>query len=97
MAVVDMWTDVELGADLLYRSAWQLGGPIGAPRQDAAVAKLFLTRALREATRTAIGFAGLTPDHLVMRAYRDVLGLAAIGGGEDLLRAVVAGALLDLG
>lgn len=97
MAVVDMWTDVELGADLLYRAAWQLGQPSGTPRQDTAVAKLFLTRAVREATRTAIGFAGLAPDHLVERAYRDVLGLAAIGGGEDLLRAVVAGALLELG
>ena len=97
MAVVDMWTDVELGADLLYRAAWQLGQPSGTPRQDTAVAKLFLTRALREATRTATGFAGLAPDHLVERAYRDVLGLAAIGGGEDLLRAVVAGALLELG
>jgi hypothetical protein len=33
----------------------------------------------------------------VERAHRDVLGLAAVGGGEDLLRAVVAGALLQLG
>jgi alkylation response protein AidB-like acyl-CoA dehydrogenase len=97
MAVVDIWTDVELGADLLYRAAWQLGQPTGVPRQDAAVAKLFLTRALRDATSTALGFAGLTPNHLVERAYRDVLGLAAIGGGEDLLRTVVAGALLELG
>lgn len=97
LAVVDLQTRVELGAGLLYRAAWQLGRLERAPRQDAAVAKLFLARAVQDAARTAAGFAGLTPHHLVERTHRDAWGLAAIGGGEEVLRSVVAGALLELG
>lgn len=97
LAVVDLQTRVELGSDLLYRASWQLGRLDHAPRQDAAIAKLFLTRAVQDAARTAAGFAGLVPHHLVERTHRDALALAAIGGGEEVLRSVIAGAVLALG
>ena len=97
LAVVDLHTQVELGADLLYRAAWQLGRLARPPRQDAAVAKLFVARAAADAARTAAGLAGLEYDSIVERISRDVLALAAIGGGEDVLRSVVADALLTLG
>ncbi|PKW16288.1 acyl-CoA dehydrogenase family protein [Saccharopolyspora spinosa] len=96
-AIVDMRTKVELGSDLLYRAAGQLDRPEPAPRQDAAAAKLFITRAAQDIARTAAGIAGLTPHHLAERAQRDSLLLAATGGGQEILRSVVAGALLGLG
>jgi alkylation response protein AidB-like acyl-CoA dehydrogenase len=97
MAVVDLQTRVELGSTLLHRAAWQLGRGEPAPRMDGATAQLFLAAAVRDAADTAAGFAGTTPHHLVERSRRDVLALAATGGGEQVLRSVVAGALLDMG
>lgn len=96
LAVVDLRTRVELAATLLYRAAWQLGASKRAPRQDAAAAKLFMAAALREAVRVVGGFAGIGTPALLERASRDLLALTA-GGGEEVLRAVIAGALLELG
>jgi len=97
MAVVDLQTRLELGATLLYLAAWQLDRVERAPRLDAATAKLFLVGAVRDALDTAAGFAGVGPHHLVERTRRDVLELAGTGGGDEVLRSVIAGALLDLG
>lgn len=95
LAVVDVQTQVELGADLLYRAAWQLDRLDRAPRQDAAAARLFLLRAVAEAVRTATGLAGPDPDAVLIRTSRDLAAFTAIGGGEEILRPVIAGALLD--
>ncbi len=97
LAVVDSQTRVELGAALLYRAAWQLGELERAPRCDAATAALFLLAAVRDAVDTAAGFAGIAPHHVVERTRRDLLALAAGGGGQEVLRSVIAGALLELG
>jgi alkylation response protein AidB-like acyl-CoA dehydrogenase len=96
LAVVDIQTQVELGAGLLYRAAWQLDQLDQASRRDTASAKLFLANAVRDAVTTAGEFARVTPHHLVERINRDVLALTA-GGGAEVLRSVVAGALLELG
>jgi len=96
-AVVDVQTRVELGATLLYRVAWQLGRAERAPRADAAAAKLFLVGAVREALRTATEFAGTGAGDILERTGRDALALAGSGGGDEVLRSVVAGALLELG
>jgi alkylation response protein AidB-like acyl-CoA dehydrogenase len=97
LAVVDLQTRVELGAMLLYRVAWQLGRAESVPRADTAAAKLFLVGAVREALHTATRFAGIGAGGLLERTGRDVLALAGSGGGDEVLRSVVAGALLDLG
>jgi alkylation response protein AidB-like acyl-CoA dehydrogenase len=97
MAVVDLQTRAELSATLLYRAAWQLGRLNRAPRQDSATAKLFLVGAVRDALATAAGFTGIAPPPVLERAGRDVLALAGSGGSDEVLRSVVAGALLELG
>jgi alkylation response protein AidB-like acyl-CoA dehydrogenase len=97
LAVADLRTQLELAATLLYRAAWQLGQPAPTPRADTAVAQLFLAAALRDAVDTAAGFAGNALHHMVQRVRRDVPALAANGGGEQVLRSVVAGSLLKLG
>jgi alkylation response protein AidB-like acyl-CoA dehydrogenase len=96
MSVVDLYTRIELGSGLLSRAAWQLGKEEPAPRLDAAVAKLFLARAVGEAADAAARLADFTPHHLVERTHRDVLALNTCSGNE-VLRSVVAGALLELG
>jgi alkylation response protein AidB-like acyl-CoA dehydrogenase len=96
LAVVDIQTQVELGSGLLYRAAWQLDRMDQAPRQDTAMTKLFLANAVRDAVTTAGKFTRITPHHLVERVNRDVLALTASGGAE-VLRSVVAGAMLGLG
>src|SRR5262249_45859448 len=96
MAVVDLQTRAEMGAGLLYRAAWPLGRLDRAPRLDSATAKLFLVGAVRDALGTAAGFAGITPHPMLERAGRDVHALSGCGGAE-VLRSVVAGALLQLG
>jgi alkylation response protein AidB-like acyl-CoA dehydrogenase len=93
MAVVDLHTRTELAAGLLYRAAWELGGPDRPTRLAAATAKLFLAEALRDAVRTAAGLGGISPDPLVERTGRDLYALA----GDEVLRSVAAGALLELG
>jgi alkylation response protein AidB-like acyl-CoA dehydrogenase len=96
MSVVDLFTSVELGSGLLSRAAWQLGNQEPTPRMDAAAAKMFLARAVREAADAAAGLADFAPHHLVERTHRDVLALNTRSGNE-VLRSVVAGALLELG
>lgn len=93
MAVVDVHTNVELAAGLLYRAAWELGELDRPPRLAGASAKLFLAQVLRDAVRAAAGLSGISPDPLVERTGRDLYALA----GDEVLRSVAAGALLELG
>jgi alkylation response protein AidB-like acyl-CoA dehydrogenase len=93
MSVVDVGTRLELAACLLYRAAWQVGRLAHAPRLDAATAKLFLVGTVRDTVTTAAGITGITPHSAVERARRDMQALAAYGG-EEVLRSVIADALL---
>lgn len=90
-ALVDGQTLVEAASGLLYRAAWQLDRSEPASRRDAAAAKLFLGRAVRDVTRTVAELCGTAADGLVRRAYRDSLLLTASGGGVEVLNVVIAG------
>jgi alkylation response protein AidB-like acyl-CoA dehydrogenase len=98
--LADMKTSCELSGDLLYRAAWQLDHLGRPPRQDAAVAKLVVSKAAQKVSRDAVqihGLSGLASDPHVDRAYRDSMFLTIVGGTSEVLRSVIAGSMLDLG
>jgi alkylation response protein AidB-like acyl-CoA dehydrogenase len=97
LTTADLHARVELGATPLYRAAWQLGRLERPSRMDAATAKSFLITAVRDTVAAVTGFAGTAPAPVVERAGRDALAFAVSGGGEEVLRSVIAGALLELG
>lgn len=88
--LVDGQTLVEMASGLLYRAAWRLDQPGPAPRRESAAAKMFLSRAMRDLTRAIAQFSGTSAHDLVRRAYRDSLMLAVSGGGEEVLRPIIA-------
>lgn len=98
--LADMATRCELASSLVYRAAWQLDRLPRPPRQDAATAKLFVAASAQIVARGAArihGLLGLGPHDIVERAGRDATFLSLTGGGEDVLRPVIAGSLLNMG
>lgn len=96
----DMKTRCELSGDMLYRAAWQLDHLSRPPRLDAAGARLFVSTSAQKVARDAIqvhGLYGLAPHHLVERTCRDSMHLTITGGGNEVLRSIIAGSLLNLG
>ncbi len=98
--LADMRSRCELSGDLLHRAAWQLDRLPEPGRQDAAVARLFVTNSARSVVADAarvLALAGQAADPVVARAARDAAWLGATGGGVDGFRSVIAGSLLGLG
>ncbi|GAA2126159.1 acyl-CoA dehydrogenase family protein [Kitasatospora saccharophila] len=98
--LADLVSRCELAAGLLRRAAAQFDEGSRPSRQDAAAARLFVVEAARLVTEGAAGLSGaaaFTGDHLVERAHRDALFFAGTGGGPEVLRPVIAAALLELG
>jgi alkylation response protein AidB-like acyl-CoA dehydrogenase len=98
--LADMTTRYELSAGLLYRAAWQLDQLARPPRQDSATAKLFVASSAQIVARDAArihGLLGFDPHYFAERAYRDSIFLTMTGGGEEVLRPVIAGSMLNLG
>jgi alkylation response protein AidB-like acyl-CoA dehydrogenase len=94
LLLVDFRTRVELAAGLLHRAAWQLDQGEPASRADAAAAKAYVIEALQETAAQATALGVADPDGFVHRMHRDAAAFAAIGGGGEVLRAVIAEATL---
>ncbi|SFL17887.1 acyl-CoA dehydrogenase family protein [Streptomyces pini] len=101
LTLADMATRCELAAVLLHRAAEQFDSGGRPSQRDAASARLFTARAARTVIE---GAAGLAPagvltggDGLIERAHRDALFLATAGGGDEVLRPVIAASELELG
>ncbi len=98
--LADLAAQCELASGLLYRAAEQFDTGNRPLHQDAATARLFVTSAVRRVTEGVARLSGpraLTGDHLIERAHRDALFFAGTGGGTEVLRPVIAAALLELG
>jgi acyl-CoA dehydrogenase len=92
-----MATDLDAARLLVYRAAWERDR--GAPRisTQAAMAKSFATEAAQRIVDDAvqiIGGRGVLVGHPVERLYRAVRALRIYEGATDILRLIVAGALL---
>jgi alkylation response protein AidB-like acyl-CoA dehydrogenase len=90
----------ELARRLQLRSAWQLAHGAETAAQDAVACRLFVADAAARITADAVALLGRgapEPDARAQRLHRDALALAAMGEGKDVLRSVLAGALLELG
>lgn len=99
-AVADMRTRCELSRDLLHRAAWQLDAMPAPGRQEAAIARLFVTAAAGSVAADGsrvLALAGRPDDPVAERAARDARRLAMTAGGLDAFLSVIAGSLLELG
>ncbi|MFE0702124.1 acyl-CoA dehydrogenase family protein [Streptomyces sp. NPDC058872] len=99
-ALADIATRGELAAGLLHRAAAQFDAGGRPSRQDAATARLFVAASARTVTEGAarlVGPLAATGDQFIERAYRDALFFASTGGGNDVLRPVIAASLLGIG
>lgn len=99
-ALADMRTRCELSRDLVHRAAWQLDALSEPGRQEAAVARLFVTSAARAVTADAdrvLALAGWLTDPVAERAASQARRLGATAGGVDAFRSVIAASLLGLG
>ena len=95
LLAVDFHARAELASGLLHQAAWQLDQEDRASRADAAMAKTFLLEALLETAAQAAALGVADQDGFLHRVHRDTAAFAAVGGGAEVLRAVVAEARLQ--
>ncbi|WP_205324702.1 acyl-CoA dehydrogenase family protein [Glycomyces sp. YM15] len=97
--LADMAVQCELAAGMLHRAAaeFDVGTRSGArpSYEHAATTRLFTAAAVRSVTAAAAHLH--SADGLAERAHRDAAFFAATGGGGEVLRAVVAASVLELG
>jgi alkylation response protein AidB-like acyl-CoA dehydrogenase len=98
--LADMAVRCELAAGMLQRAAAEFdaaSGPGGArpSYEHAAATRLFTAAAVRDVAAAAVHLH--TADGLAERAHRDAAFFTATGGGDEVLRAVVAASILELG
>lgn len=94
--LADLVTDVFAAKELVYRVAARVDAGRGRP-EEAAMAKLVATRVAERATYAAVqvhGGAGYLRGSLVERLYRDARILAIGGGTTEIMREIVAKAIL---
>jgi alkylation response protein AidB-like acyl-CoA dehydrogenase len=98
--LADMKIRLELCRRMQARASWQLGRPDSPNERDAAAAWLFISESARWIARAALelhGPSGCRADQFPERAYRDTAQLGSSGLGNDVLRSVIAGSLVQLG
>lgn len=98
--LADMKIRYELCQRLQARAAWQLDRADISADRDLAVARLFLSESVARMTRDAAqihGAQGVEVGRLTERLARDAAVVGHLGEGSDILRSVIAGALLHLG
>lgn len=98
--LADMKIRLELGIRLVARAAWQLDRGPQAGDLDIAVSQLFVAQSVQQILREALavqGLPGLGSEQLSARLQRDAAAICLLGGGQELLRSVIAGSLLGLG
>ena len=96
-ALADMATELDAARLLVYRAAWLKDS--GRPRitREAAMAKLFATEAAQRIVDRAVqihGGRGVQRGSVVERLYRDSVLMSIGEGTNDILRTVVAKALV---
>lgn len=98
--LADMRIRLELCERLQARSAAQLDQGDEAGERELAAARLFIGAALAEVARDAASICGPEAQalgHPLERLARDLPLAGLLGVSDDLLRSIVAGALLGLG
>jgi alkylation response protein AidB-like acyl-CoA dehydrogenase len=100
LALADMAVQCELAAGVLYRAAAEFDVGGRPSYEHAAATRLFASTAARAVAAAAALLQGVDAadrDRLTERAHRDASFFAATGGGDEVLRAVVAASVLELG
>lgn len=96
--LADMKIRLDLCERLQLRAAWQLEGGDRHAERDLVVARLFAGESLAwiagEAARLC---APLRFEHALERLSRDARFAGLLGVGDDVLRSILAGAMLGLG
>jgi alkylation response protein AidB-like acyl-CoA dehydrogenase len=98
--LADLKIRLELAQRLQERSAAALDEAWDGADRDIATARLFLSRAAVQSTQEALrlgGLEGLAGDRTAERLARDAPIAAMLGGGDEVVRSVVAGSLLSIG
>jgi alkylation response protein AidB-like acyl-CoA dehydrogenase len=95
-----MATDLDAARLLVYRAAWEKDHGRQRISVQAAMAKSFATEAAQRVVDEAVqilGGRGVIVGHPVERLYRAMRALRIYEGATDVLRLIVAGALLKEG
>ena len=95
-----MATDLDAARLLVYRAAWEKDHGKERISVQAAMAKSFATEAAQRIVDEAVqvlGGRGVIVGHPVERLYRSIRALRIYEGATDVLRLIVAGALLKEG
>jgi acyl-CoA dehydrogenase len=92
-AIADSATEVDAGALLVYRAAWQKD--LGAPRvtREAAMAKMFASEAAQRVIDRAVqlhGGLGVTKGVKVEELYREIRALRIYEGATEVQKLVIA-------
>lgn len=98
LRLADMMIGLALCERMVRRAAWRLDHDALSTSTDEEVglAKVFAAEWAERISREALKLqaSGLAADPLVERAYRDAGFLSALGGNNDVVRAMVARSLL---
>jgi acyl-CoA dehydrogenase len=95
-----MATDLDAARLLVYRAAWEKDRGAERITVESAMAKSFATEAAQRIVDEAVQIAGgqgVLVGHPVERLYRAIRALRIYEGATDVLRLIVAGALLKDG
>lgn len=98
--LADMQIRLELSRRMLARGAWQLDAEGEDAGRDVATCALFLVESVGFVARGALrlhGVRALEGDAPAARIARDADAAGLLVDAPDVLRAVIAGSLLDLG
>ena len=90
--IADMKVQLEAARLLTYRAAWRLGHAKNASL-DAAIAKLFVSESLVQASLATVqihGGYGFMTEYEVERALRDAVGSTIYSGTSEMQRNIIA-------
>ena len=96
--VAHMATEIDAGALLVYRAAYEKDKGAQRVTRQAAMAKWFATEAAARAADAAVqlfGGRGVTRGEIVERIYRDVRALRIYEGASEIQQIVIARSLLE--
>jgi len=96
--IAQMATDVDAGALLVYRAAYEKDKGASRITRQAAMAKWFATEAASRAADAAVqlfGGRGVTRGEIAERLYRDVRALRIYEGASEIQQIVIARSFLE--
>jgi acyl-CoA dehydrogenase len=98
--LADMATQIEAGALLVYRAAWEKDTRKQRITKEAAMAKMFATEAAQTVIDDAVqicGGLGVMRGHPVERLYREVRALRIYEGATEVQKLIISRELLKSG